>query len=479
MTSNVSAVAPGGAAGAQHRGKAPRRKLRLALVLLPILVAAALLTARNAGYQLHLVQSGSMRPTYEIGDLTVGRVIDASSLKRGDIVTFRDDDVHNSLVTHRVLTLDRDSHGLLTVITKGDANQAWENWKIPSSSTVERTALHVPYVGRLYTNVALRWCFGVLMIGCALLLAWRTFRPKASQQGKPMQVNWLPTGWIALIAVGILVTSPTFSAWSAANSNSSNSFATSSSFPMVFSSCSGSAQTMAVGAGVTTATVVVKAAQGGATGAATGGNGAVTSGTFPVSNGQTLNVFVGCQPAGAASGAGYSAGGAGGAGGANAGGGGGGASAVCNAACASGSLMFVAGGGGGGGGLGTAGAGGAGGAAGTTSSGATGAPVGTAYDGLAGSAGSTGAAGAAGTHGSAPPTAGAAGSAAGCFASGGGGGGGGGGYNGGGGGGGGGCVTGGGGGGGAGSSWYRSGTATLTSQTATNTGNGWVSITLS
>ena len=69
------------------------------------------------GYQLYVVQSGSMEPTFNIGTFIVGKTpADPASLKKGDVVTFVDEGV---TVTHRIVEVI-DTNGAVQYRTKGD-----------------------------------------------------------------------------------------------------------------------------------------------------------------------------------------------------------------------------------------------------------------------------------------------------------------------------------------------------------------------
>src|SRR5919206_3297226 len=87
---------------------------------------AALLVA---GYKPVAVYSGSMRPTLGVGSLAVDRVVDARSVRVGDVITFNDPTVVGRLVTHRVVQIVATKHGL-AYRTKGDANDVRDPWAI-------------------------------------------------------------------------------------------------------------------------------------------------------------------------------------------------------------------------------------------------------------------------------------------------------------------------------------------------------------
>ena len=64
------------------------------------------------GFGLSVVQSGSMEPTFEVGDLII--VTQSDDYEVGDIVVFQDG---RSLVVHRIVEIDGEQ-----IITQGDAN---------------------------------------------------------------------------------------------------------------------------------------------------------------------------------------------------------------------------------------------------------------------------------------------------------------------------------------------------------------------
>src|SRR6266487_5349362 len=65
------------------------------------------------GFKPVAVYSGSMRPTLGVGSLAVDRVVTASTVRTGDVVTFNDPYVKGRLVTHRVVQIVSTKHGLV------------------------------------------------------------------------------------------------------------------------------------------------------------------------------------------------------------------------------------------------------------------------------------------------------------------------------------------------------------------------------
>jgi signal peptidase len=99
-----------------------------------------------AGYKPIAVYSGSMVPAISVGGLAVDRVVPASSVRVGDVITFQDPYVHGRLVTHRVFHIFHTAHGL-AYRTKGDANATRDPWTIKLPGRVGRMSFSVPYAG--------------------------------------------------------------------------------------------------------------------------------------------------------------------------------------------------------------------------------------------------------------------------------------------------------------------------------------------
>jgi signal peptidase len=127
-----------------------------------------------------VVLSGSMEPALMTGDVSVVRSIAPLDARPGDVVTFRDPDDADRLITHRV----RDMHvqGAAVVFrTRGDANTASEHWQVASSEEIGRVVYRVPKLGWVLMYARSKGLF-VLMLGGALALLlvlelmsiWRT-----------------------------------------------------------------------------------------------------------------------------------------------------------------------------------------------------------------------------------------------------------------------------------------------------------------
>ena len=117
-----------------------KRIIRRSIYALLILIMLALLvkvwhqklnneTPSLFGYQLYVVETGSMLPTLPIGtNILVHQLRDDDELKVGDIVTYTHG---SSAVTHRIIELVTGEDGILRYQTKGDnPDNAVDPWLV-------------------------------------------------------------------------------------------------------------------------------------------------------------------------------------------------------------------------------------------------------------------------------------------------------------------------------------------------------------
>lgn len=77
------------------------------------------------GYRIFTVASGSMEPTYKVGDVILVKDTDPSKLQVGDVITYlgNQSSVSGMLITHRIIKIEQKTDGTLAYTIKGDANQ--------------------------------------------------------------------------------------------------------------------------------------------------------------------------------------------------------------------------------------------------------------------------------------------------------------------------------------------------------------------
>lgn len=76
------------------------------------------------GYRIYIVASGSMIPTYNVGDTLLIKETDATEIKIGDAVTYKgaNGGVDGMIITHQVVDIEIDKDGNTLFHTKGIAN---------------------------------------------------------------------------------------------------------------------------------------------------------------------------------------------------------------------------------------------------------------------------------------------------------------------------------------------------------------------
>ena len=121
-----------------------------------------------------------MEPALRTGDVSVVSTIAPLEARPGDVVTFRDPDHADRLITHRVREM-RVKGPVVVFRTRGDANTASERWQIASTEEIGRVVYRIPKLGWALMYARSKGLF-VLMLGGALALLlvleltsiWRT-----------------------------------------------------------------------------------------------------------------------------------------------------------------------------------------------------------------------------------------------------------------------------------------------------------------
>ena len=159
--------------------------LTTALVVLVVVFAILLVGFRLLGYQVFNVISGSMEPTYSVGDLIYVKDVDPYSIRVGDPITFV---LNENLVvaTHRVVSIDTENQ-LFT--TKGDANEHADAAPVHFNNLIGVPKFSVPLLGYVSdyvqhppgTYVAIGFCVVLL---AAVFLPDLLFKEESEEENK-------------------------------------------------------------------------------------------------------------------------------------------------------------------------------------------------------------------------------------------------------------------------------------------------------
>ena len=165
---------------AHDRSAGPARTLGLlapwlvrVVVGLAVAVFALLAVGPHVlGYRTMTMLTGSMAPLIEPGDVTVVTPIAVEDVTEGMVITYHQPIGNRSLVTHRVVEVQRDATGAVTVRTKGDANEAIDPWTATlEGDTAYRVRAVVPELGHLIQALRAPVLTQVLLYGAPALLA--------------------------------------------------------------------------------------------------------------------------------------------------------------------------------------------------------------------------------------------------------------------------------------------------------------------
>ena len=113
------------------------------IVILVVIAAIFLMGSRLIGLQVFNVVSGSMEPTYSVGDLIYVKEVDPTVVDPGDVITFV---LNEDLVvaTHRVIEIDAENRHFYT---KGDANDTADAAPVHFNNVVGVPQFSIPLLG--------------------------------------------------------------------------------------------------------------------------------------------------------------------------------------------------------------------------------------------------------------------------------------------------------------------------------------------
>ena len=158
---------------------------------LAVLVFAVLAVGPHMlGYRTMTMLTASMAPEIDPGDVTIVTPIAISEVTEGMVITYHRPIEDNSLVTHRVVSVQTGPDGTVSVQTKGDANAAVDPWTATlEGDTAYQVRAVIPELGHLIQAlrapvVAQVLLYGAptLLVGWLLLSIWRPTRDEEEDQ---------------------------------------------------------------------------------------------------------------------------------------------------------------------------------------------------------------------------------------------------------------------------------------------------------
>ena len=141
-------------------------------------------------YRTMTMLTASMAPEIEPGDVTIATPVSVSDVTEDMVITYHMPVGDHSLVTHRVVSVERAGDGTVAVQTKGDANEAIDPWTAGlEGDTVYQVRAVIPEVGHLIQLLRTPVLSQVLLYGAPALLAgwllmtiWRPTRDENEER---------------------------------------------------------------------------------------------------------------------------------------------------------------------------------------------------------------------------------------------------------------------------------------------------------
>jgi len=99
----------------------------------------------NTDVPIAVVESGSMKPTLNIGDIIIAKGVNPKELKVGDIIIFQ---LRNSnvLIVHRIVNIINKGDSVI-IYTKGDNNPVQDPWFVTGDEVKGLVIFRIPFLG--------------------------------------------------------------------------------------------------------------------------------------------------------------------------------------------------------------------------------------------------------------------------------------------------------------------------------------------
>jgi signal peptidase len=136
------------------------------LVFLAFVVMSPMLPTKKF-LLTYIVSSGSMEPTIQTGSIAFVKPVEKKEIKKGDIITFLSPKDQKLTILHRVFKI-KNTKNVLSFETKGDNNNAEDNWEVPAVNLQGRYLFSVPLLGHIAALMKKPLGF-ILMIGVPAL----------------------------------------------------------------------------------------------------------------------------------------------------------------------------------------------------------------------------------------------------------------------------------------------------------------------
>lgn len=111
------------------------------------------------GYRYYTITTGSMSPTYNVGDMIFVKLTSGEDINKGDVITFNPSQDSDANLTHRVTEKieNYEGTGVICFRTRGDANETDDSFLIDEDRVIGVVKFGIPVIGYVVRFVQLRW----------------------------------------------------------------------------------------------------------------------------------------------------------------------------------------------------------------------------------------------------------------------------------------------------------------------------------
>jgi len=159
------------------------------LVGIVAVLAVLLFGLKLFGFEVYTIISGSMEPTHPVGSVIYVQKVDARTLEKGDVITYK---VAGEVVTHRIyeVVIDPENPEHIQFRTKGDANkdpdQSGDAGLIQPNNVIGKVAFGIPVLGYIavfmQTSAGKFAAISLVCIAIALMIIPDILFPKKKEQ---------------------------------------------------------------------------------------------------------------------------------------------------------------------------------------------------------------------------------------------------------------------------------------------------------
>jgi signal peptidase I len=130
--------------------------LAIAGLTIMFAIAVLILVPPLLGYQRYVITGGSMGGALPRGSIAYDEVVPTEHIRVGDVITYRPPN-SDRLLTHRVVWIGRQRHGVRVYRTRGDANGTPDPRAVllPNDGQA-RVVFHVPLAGYVLAALSVK-----------------------------------------------------------------------------------------------------------------------------------------------------------------------------------------------------------------------------------------------------------------------------------------------------------------------------------